>query len=553
MSEPALVVENLGFTFAGRETPTLENISLAIEPGSWTVLAGRSGSGKSTLLRAMAGLIPHHSAGQMQGRVRLFGRDTRQASPAELAGLVGLVLQSPDDQICTTTLGAEIAFGLENLALPPEEIASRVGESLTALGMSGRERRSVQRLSGGQKQRLLLAAIMAMRPRLLLLDEPLSQLDAAAAADLLAELARMREAGLAIVLAEHRFDDVLACADRVLVLGDGKLVDDVPANQPALVCERLSAAGLPPPEVAQLALAAGKPVTFNVEALLCELGPRRAAKVEPGPVRLGSPNDRPLLASAYGMCFRYPRATEDAMPELSFDLHAGERVAIVGPNGAGKSTLLALLAGLLRPTEGQLDFAAHDEAHPPCGLMLQNPDLTLFCGTVREELAFGPWQSGLDEQAVAQRVAEVAADLELTALLDEPPLALSQGQRLRTAVGALLTLEPRLLLLDEPTTGQDQGVVARLLAAMAASVEGSAKRSLVFSTHDLRSVLRYSDRVLVLGDGKLLADCEPCGLFDGENKLLALADLRPPPLVEVRRRLGLAGDTIAELAEELRK
>ena len=552
MSEPALIVENLSFTFAGRETPTLENISLAIEPGSWTVLAGCSGSGKSTLLRAMAGLIPRHSAGSMQGRVRLFGRDTREASAAELAGLVGLVLQSPDDQICTTSVGAEIAFGLENLALPPEEIASRVGESLAALGMAGQERRSVQRLSGGQKQRLLLAAIMAMRPRLLLLDEPLSQLDAAAAADLLAELARLREAGLAIVLAEHRMDDVLAGADRVLVLEDGKLVDDVPANQPALVCERLSAAGLPPPEMAQLAIAAGKPATFDVETLLCELGPRRATNVEPRPVRRGSPNDRPLLVSARGMRFRYPRANEDAMPELTFDLHAGERLAIVGPNGAGKSTLLALLAGLLRPTDGQLDFAARDDAHPPCGLMLQNPDLTLFCSTVREELAFGPRQSGLDERHVGQRVAEVAADLELTALLDEPPLALSQGQRLRTAVGALLTLEPRLLLLDEPTTGQDQAVVRRLLAAMAASVERSSLRSLVFSTHDLPSVMRYADRVLVLAEGKLLADCEPRGLFD-DDELLARAGLRRPPLVELRHRLGLSGVTIGELAEELRR
>jgi energy-coupling factor transport system ATP-binding protein len=419
--------------------------------------------------------------------------------------------------------------------------------------MAGEERRGVQQLSGGQKQRLLIAALMAMRPKLLLLDEPLSQLDATAAAELVAELARLRDEGLAIVLAEHRFDDVLARADRVLVLDQGKIVDDVPTSEPKEVCERLSAAGLPLPEVAQLAIAAHKPITFDAETFLRELSPTSAAKSEPQPARHGAPADRPLLVYAYRVNYRYPRAAKAAMPELTFTLHAGERVAIVGPNGAGKSTLLALLAGLLKPTEGEFDFATHEGAASPCGLMLQNPDLTLFCDTVREELAYGPRQSRLDEDVVAERIKNVAEQLELTDLLDEPPLALSQGQRLRTAVGALLALEPRLLLLDEPTTGQDQGVVARLLAAMAASVEGSDTRALVFSTHDLQSVLRYADRVLVLANGKLLADVEPRGLFDENNALLAEAGLRRPPLVEVRRRLGLTGTTIAEMAEELRR
>ena len=552
MSEPPLVVENLSFTFAGRITPTLEDISFTIEPGTWTVLAGRSGSGKSTLLRAMAGLIPRHSAGRMEGRVRLFGLDTRTASAAELASRVALVLQSPDDQLCTTTLGAEIAFGLENLAIEPAEIGRRVRETLAELGMAGEERRGVQQLSGGQKQRMLIAALMAMRPQLLLLDEPLSHLDAAAAADLLAELARLRDAGVAIVLAEHRFDDVLARADRVLVLDQGRVVDDAPTSEPEEVCQRLSAAGLPLPEVAQLAIAAEKPIAFDADALLRLLSPASQAKAELPPARRGGPADRPLLVDAFRVNFRYPRAARPAMPELTFTLHAGERVAVVGPNGAGKSTLLALLAGLLKPTEGEIEFAAHEGAAAPCGLMLQNPDLTLFCDTVREELAFGPRQSQLDEQAVAERVRNVAEQLQLTELLDEPPLALSQGQRLRTALGALLTLEPRLLLLDEPTTGQDQGVVARLLAAMAASVAGSDNRCLVFSTHDLRSVLRYADRVLILAHGKLLADTEPREVFDNDA-LLAEAGLRRPPLAEVRRRLGLAGSTVAEMAEELRR
>ncbi|HXT58455.1 MAG TPA: ABC transporter ATP-binding protein [Pirellulales bacterium] len=618
-----LVVEHLSFTFAGRAAPTLRDISYSIEPGSWTVLAGRSGSGKSTLLRAMAGLIPHHSAGQMQGDVLMFGRNTRSSSPAELASQAGLLLQLPDDQICTTTVGAEIAFGLENLALPSEEIASRVRESLAGLGLRGRERQGTQQLSGGEKQRLALAAVLAMRPRLLLLDEPLSQLDAVAAAELLAELARLRDAGMAIVLAEHRLDEVLPYADRALVIDEGRLSADVAANQPARLCECLGAAGLAKPELAQLAEATGLPAVFDVDGFLREFGDRRprppAVGRTSGPSLGGgkiaatdretdrrpyqgadaprSPGAPVVIMRAEGLAFRFPRGKEAVFENLNFQLHAGERVAVVGANGSGKSTLLAMLAGLLRPTEGELAFAPDDGSSlqcfsaqcflPQCGLMLQNPDLTLFCNTVREELAFGPRQAEAGEQFAAERVAAVATQLELTSLLDEPPLALSQGQRLRTAVGALLTLEPRLLLLDEPTTGQDQPHVTRLLAALAESVDpalhdkvapalrdGDGGRSpaatespprsvgatarvgatqcLTFSTHDLRSVVRYADRTLVLADGRLLADCTPEELLD-DDALLAAARLRRPPLFEVRRRLGLAGRTVAEMAEELRR
>ncbi|HVX64438.1 MAG TPA: ATP-binding cassette domain-containing protein [Pirellulales bacterium] len=554
MNAPALAVDQLSFTFAGRVAPTLEEISFSLEPGSWTVLAGRSGSGKSTLLRAAAGLIPHHSAGVMQGAVRLFGRDTRHCNPQELANLAGVVLQSPDDQICTTTAVAEIAFGLENLALPPEEIGRRVDEALDRLDMAERPKQSTQQLSGGQKQRLALAAIMAMRPKLLMLDEPLSQLDAASVAELLEELSRLRQTGLTILFIEHRLDEVLGYADRVLVIDQGRLLDDVSVDQTDRLCASLAAAGLAPPETMQLAQAVGRKPVLSIDALCESLAPGEKASrthenSDAAASSVPATGEGQTLLRVASLAVGFPRAAQPVFREVSFALRAGERVAVAGPNGSGKSTLLAALAGLLKPNSGTIETSG--EKRPACALVLQNPDLSLFCNSVREELSFGPRQMAADEAEIAARVSETAAHLDLSDMLDEPPLALSQGQRLRVAVGALLTLQPQLLLLDEPTTGQDQPLVARLLDAVAGPIAESQTQALLFSTHDLRSLVRYADRVLVLSEGRLLADCTPEALLE-DDALLAAARLRRTPLFEVRRHLGLRGRTVAGLAEELR-
>jgi energy-coupling factor transporter ATP-binding protein EcfA2 len=219
-------VERLSFTFAGRQEPTLADISFELTAGSLIVLAGPTGSGKSTLLRALAGLIQRHSSGRMEGRVTIAGVDTRVADDEDLARRVGLVLQSADEQICAASVLGELAFGLENLSLPPAEIHDRISAALRRFGLEGREQDSPRQLSGGQQQRLLLAALWAMRPSLLLLDEPLSQLDSVSARELIDELTRLRGSGMTLVVAEHRLDDLLPAADRLLTMADGRLVRD---------------------------------------------------------------------------------------------------------------------------------------------------------------------------------------------------------------------------------------------------------------------------------------------------------------------------------------
>jgi energy-coupling factor transport system ATP-binding protein len=496
----AVDVQALRYTFAGREQPSLSDISFSLAPGSWTLLAGRTGSGKSTLLRALAGLIPNQAAGEMGGSVHLFGLDTRGASPASLARAAGLVLQSPDDQMCTTTVESEVAFGLANLGLPPAEIDRRIAHWLDELGLSACRHQATQTLSGGQKQRLMLASILAMGPRLLLLDEPLAQLDYRAATELLDVLDTLRQAGLTLVVAEHRLDRLLTQVDRVLVLGCGRLL-------------AVHAAGDP-----------GLPSSLATAGLVADLSPLAPSSRAPR-TRIEPPV---VIVRAAQLAHRFPRQSRPLWENVNFEIAAGERACLLGENGCGKSTLLHALAGLMRPTSGEVTLAAAPAGSLPLGLVPQNPDLTLFCRTVYEELAFGPRQLGLPQADVRARVQHVARSMAIDDLLEESPQALSQGQRLRVAVAAALALRPRLLLLDEPTTGQDASEVRRLLGEIAAAVAADEAGALLFSTHDVRIAAQFATRVLVLADGRVVADAPVSDLLN-DAELLAQARLGPAP------------------------
>ncbi|HEX4130768.1 MAG TPA: ATP-binding cassette domain-containing protein [Pirellulales bacterium] len=479
----ALEVMGLGFTFPGRTSQALDQINFTLPTASITVVAGRTGSGKSTLLRALAAWIPRHSAGRMTGSVTVGGLDTRTATTAELARTVGLMQQSIDDQLCATTVAGEVAFGLENLALPVDEIHGRVGAALARFGLAGFESHQTRQLSSGQRQRLLLASLWAMRPRVLVLDEPLSQLDEQGTAALLAELRRLRDEGITIVVAEHRVDQLLPIVDRVLVLEGGRLV-----------------------------------------------GAKPQAMVEA--VTVGSPiAGGPTIVAAERIAARYGASSPPVFSDVTLSVAHGERIAIVGPNGAGKSTLLKVLAGIMPPAMGEVRWCDDEAGRPPVGLVPQNPDLTLFSNSVRDELAFGPRQLGLDEAEIARRVATAADEFSLDDLLDEPPQGLSQGQRLRVALTAAATLEPQVLLLDEPTIGQDPEQMHRLFSALVAAVEAGRIGAIVFSTHDAEVARRYATRILPLpaaGEGR----------GEGGMKRVPTSPPHPNPLPQGERGTG---------------
>ncbi|MCO4771273.1 MAG: ATP-binding cassette domain-containing protein [Deltaproteobacteria bacterium] len=470
----ALTFQGAGYRYPSGEEPAVQGVDLAVESGQLVLLTGPTGCGKSTLIRLAAGLLGRHGGGDVLGSVEVQGEDPARLTPADRARQLGFVSQTPDRQLLTATTGDEIAFPLESVGAPG--IASRVTQQLAQFGLPGEHTRSTQALSGGQKQRLVTASAMAAGAGLLLLDEPLAQLDPAGAAALMARLRGVADAGVAVVVVEHRLSATLPLVDRVLVMDGGRIVAD---SSPAQVdAELLGRLGMRLPGTS----------------------PERNASVplEEGDARESSDEERRVLLEAGPLRHRYREADQDALDIAGLTLRAGERVALLGANGSGKSTLIGALAG-------EHDAGAVQSRGRVLDLP-QDPDLALFSATVREELAHGAKEQRLGDRAVQGRVAAAAAATSVQDLLDRSPHALSRGQRLRVAVAAMLACEPDIVLLDEPTSGQDHGHVERMMLALR-----SEERALLFATHDEALAQRHATRVLRMEAGRFVAHGEVRG------------------------------------------
>ena len=458
-----LSLQQVGYQYPSADAPAVQGVDLHVPAGQLVLLTGPTGCGKSTLLRLAAGLLPRHGLGERLGRVLVAGRDPAHTPPAQRVLLAGFVSQDPGRQIVTGTLGDEIAFGLESAGADPAHIERRIGELLNELGLPEEPDRSPVALSGGQRQRLVVAAALAPGPAVLLLDEPLAHLDPRAARELVARLRAQADAGVTVVLVEHRLGPCLPSCDRVVVLDGGRLVQDCAPGE--LDEPALRALGLRLPG-----------------------SPQGAARPE---VALG-----PMLLEGKDLTWTWPGATQPALRGVSMSVRAGERVALLGANGAGKSTLLGVLAGELGGGVQGAERAI---------LVPQDPDLALFCATVEDELAYGPREARRAPEVVRRIADEAGEALSIRDLWPRAPQALSRGQRLRTAVAAALTCDRPVLALDEPTSGQDQDQVDRMMTALAARPE----LAVLFATHDIDLALRHATRVLLLQAGAVVFDGPP--------------------------------------------
>lgn len=528
MSVPALALVAAAYRFPGGAS--VGPCTLSVAPGETVLVTGPTGCGKSTLLRLCAGLIQRHGRGAWSGEVCVYGQDPGRLVAADRVRTLGFVAQEPDDQVIAGTVTGEVRFGLENAGYPEAEIVARAARAIDAVGLAGLEKRAPMSLSGGQRQRLIIGAALAAGARLLLLDEPLAQLDPEGADRVIGLLREVARTGVAVVLVEHRLETVLPYVDRTVLMEGGRVLVD-----PLLGVAPLRRLGLAGPAEAELTARLGP-------------GPWRPAVVAPAVVAERGPGPAPGASVIRLACVTAgwsPRTPVLQAVDLAFQ--AGERVAVLGANGAGKSTLLAVIAGLLRPTGGSILVSGRVIAVP------QNPDLVLFSATVAEELAYGPEAWGAAD--VAARVGEAAEALSVDGLLTRPPQSLSRGQRLRVAVASAVSCAPPVLLLDEPTSGQDREQVERMLCGVARALPETL---LIFATHDVDVALRHATRIIVLDAGRVVVDLtSPRPGSDDPSLLAALAPavaglpVTLPPLARLCLRSGVPYGTLDEVAARL--
>jgi energy-coupling factor transport system ATP-binding protein len=504
VTAPVLRVEDLTYTYGGAPAPSLRGVSLRVAPGEFVVLAGLSASGKSTLLRAAAGLVPHFHGGTFAGRVVAGGLDTRDHGPAAISAVAGTLFQDPETQVVLGTVRNELAFPLENRGGSPAAVARGVEEVALALGIEALLERSTSELSGGELQRVALGAALAGRPRLVLLDEPTSQLDPVAGDELVWLLRRLNEEwGTAVVLAEHRLERCLAHADRVVVLDGGAVACDAPPREflawagervPALQTPgaRLFArAGLrPPPAGVKEARA-----TLRSHGLLDDEAaapPEPPAPRKPERRRPLRRDDRPPAALATKDLWVEIPDGPAILRGVDLRLEPGERVALMGRNGAGKSTLLRHLGGLREPTRGRVETAGR------VALLLQNPNDYL-----------------LHERVADEAPPDALAAVGVGHLAERHPRDLSGGERQRLALAIVMGAgeTPAAVCLDEPTRGMDRAVKGDLADRLRALANNGV--AVLVATHDTEFAAAFAERVVLLADGRPIADGATADVLTG--------------------------------------
>lgn len=508
-----LAVSDLTFTYHGAAAPALTGCSLLVGEGEFLLVIGRSGCGKTSLLRTLKpALAPY---GERTGSVTLDGVSLDLLSPRDAASLIGFVGQDPERQTVCDTVFAEIAFGLESTGVDGALIAGRVAEAASFLGIAHLASRKISELSGGEKQLVNLAAALALRPRLLLLDEPVAYLDPPAKLRFLSAVLRInREAGVTVILAGHDTGELFPMVDRVAMMENGSIVSILPPREFVRQAEDGRVPFVPTvPRIWRLSGGAGEP-PLSVREGRVWLKETLAAPV-PAPARDDAPSASEELLSARDLWFRYGRNEPDVVRNLSCTLSAGEIVSIVGPNGAGKTTLLKLLAGILRPVAGTLRYEGK-KGLPKAGrnaiaYLPQDPALLFAFDTVREELG----ETASKDPDGAAETERLVNRLSLGGLLDSHPYDLSGGEQTRLAIAKLLLLSPRVLLLDEPTAGLDP-VAKRELSVLLRELAGEGC-GMIVATHDLDFAAEISDRAAAFFNATLTTPADARGFFSGNR------------------------------------
>jgi len=508
-----ITISNLWFTYPGTQQPVLKGLNLQIPDGEFCLVMGPSGSGKSTLLRCLNGLVPHFSGGQLAGQISVNGVDPVSVSPTEMSQKVGFVFQDPEAQFVVDRVEDEIAFSLENMAFPRDEMEARVGEVLELLELVNLRTRRLETLSGGEIQRVAIAAAVCLKPSVLVLDEPTSQLDPQGAEEVLQALVKLKQhLGLTIVLAEHRLERILPHAGEIIYLSE-----KYPAGLIGDPDKVLREVELNPPLVSLAKQFGWDPIPLTIEAA------RKYAQhsLEDREIHPASESHkRADRQEAPGLPFIEARAVKvnygqtQAVRGVDINLYPGEIAVMMGPNGAGKSSFLRAMVGLNHLAGGSIlvdgrnnDGRSVAEICQQVGYLPQNPNALLFADTVLDELLITLHNHGLDPDGNNYQPGMLLKRLGLEHKADHYPRDLSTGERQRVALGAILVTHPGALLLDEPTRGLDYAAKLTLLKLLCTwRDEGMA---ILMVTHDVELAVQAADRVILMDKGLISADGQP--------------------------------------------
>lgn len=528
-----LIIEDVSYRYKVREDATLKHLCLRVAKGEMLLLAGRSGCGKSTLIKAVSGLLNTAGAGELYGKIYLDGNDTAFMKPEEIGILVGTVYQSPDDQLFAMTVADEVGFALENQGIEETIVNEEVSRVLQRVGLKGFEKNSIHTLSGGQRQRLALASVLITKPKLLVLDEPVSQMNPQGVEDFLNLLVSLnREDEITIIVVEHRVNELARYFPRLAVMFDGEFIYDGPTE---MAWEKIGHAekfGLREPQRIKLCRYLNLTEFADDTGKIIELINNECDIDNKQNFRVRKKRSQECVVKGENIIYRYPGAKSNTLHGLNFEFYKGERIALMGFNGAGKSTLVNLLGGLTYVTSGCLKIlqgTVAEHAHE-IGYLRQEPDLMLLADSVWEELT---WKNTKRSE---KYLWDLLNKLKLENNVNDFPLALSKGQRLRVVLGALLAREPKLLLLDEPTTGQDQQSLEEIKNLINDFAENHG--CILFCTHDIELASEIADRVIVMADGMIIADGVP-EIVLADRVLLKEGGLIVPPLLDVAEALLL--------------
>ena len=551
-----VVFQNVNFTYTGDSEPALKDISITIHQGETVLIAGPAGAGKTTLCRCINGLVPHYFRGHLEGKVLVGGIDIKASSISALSHVAAMLFQDPSSQLVNPTVFDEIAFGPENYGVPREEILSRVKESIESMRLNGYEERNPHSLSGGEQQACALAAIVSMRPEVYVLDEPTSNLDPIGSMRVLSHLSELSKSEKATtIIVEHKLEELLHLVDRLIVMQEGRIVAEGEPRKMLEDAESLSKLGLKTPQTALLFSRLRKfdpslkmPLTFDeaVSEMSAFLKPRTrgAAIVRSSAAVASDPkgaDQGETIIRTEGLVHVYEAGTV-ALRGVTLEIRRGDFLAIIGQNGSGKTTLVKHFNGLLRPTQGEVTVFGLDasqtsirELSTKVGYCFQNPDHQICTDSVRKELGFGPRNLELPEDEIQKRVDEVADAIGLRGMLDDNPFNRSKGERQRIAVASVLTMKPDVLVVDEPTTGQDDRM-ARQMMDFYRKLHDEDGKTVIVITHDMNLAAEYANRVFVMWNGQVLLSGSPREVF-AESEKIEKTYLRAPQITRFAQAL----------------